>query len=178
MFGLTVDNHHCMSLDLTLVVVDTGGCRTIFLSPVKHISYLQLRTTYLRRHRPIRQSRGIGCAISTWALFHPKPRTEPNRTEISVFSVFGFGFGPCFLQLRFLASVSVLGAPKNREPCKLNIPAELLVPSSVGVSTPPQHGHIPNPAHIGPTCLHPHPVTQTLTAFATARPQPSAPPDT
>jgi hypothetical protein len=51
-------NHHCSSLDLTLVAVVP-----FFLSQVKPISYLRLKTTYPRRHRPIKQSRGTGYAI-------------------------------------------------------------------------------------------------------------------
>jgi hypothetical protein len=108
--------------------------------------------------------------ISIISLGTFSPKTE-SRTEPKC-RFFCFSFGSCFLQLWFSASVSVLGAPGTEN----RVNQTDLVPPSVGASTPPQHGHIPNPAHIGPTCLHP--VTHTLMPFATARPQPSAPPDT
>ena len=50
--------------------------------------------------------------------FHPKTenRTEPNRTEVSVWSVFGFGFGFQFYEPKFIGSASVFvpGAPIPR----------------------------------------------------------------
>ncbi|CAD6254704.1 unnamed protein product [Miscanthus lutarioriparius] len=43
-----------------------GGCGFIFLSPVKPTSYLRLKTTYPRRHRPIKQSKGAPAMLSEY----------------------------------------------------------------------------------------------------------------
>jgi hypothetical protein len=48
---------------------------------------------------------GYVSKISAWAHFNRKPKTAPNRAEMSVFSVFGFGFQNIEVRVSVSASV-------------------------------------------------------------------------
>ena len=59
--GVRVDHQRQL---LLVLIFDTDDCGPIFLSSVKSPSYLWLKISYSRRHRPIRQSRGAPTVFS------------------------------------------------------------------------------------------------------------------
>jgi hypothetical protein len=70
------------------------------------------------------QRHKVGCAVSQPGhiiTVNRKPnRTEPNRTERSVFSVFGFGFGFGVGEVRSSVSASVSDLHRTDKPSKPN----------------------------------------------------------
>jgi len=82
--------------------------------------------------------------VSDWAQFNREPITEPNRTELLVFSVFGFGFGFLFSTFRCSVSVSVC---RRREPNNRSKPKSAAAPACL----------CPRPASANRMALRPGP---------------------
>jgi hypothetical protein len=123
------------------------------ISPLPPAAYLRPPLPrLLPRHQHVGPA-ASPCSLSTQARHFSTKNRESNRTEMLVFSVFGFGFGSCFLELWLSASVLVLDDEKpNRLPASVHHsqsnPHRPNTPPRPYQPTPSPLGHSPTSAAV------------------------------